>query len=82
MVQPPEAHESSLIYFKAFMNDKIKVVPLLRLICNSLREVYYSLNQIFLQEMYTDIVKSPSDEEDISNGFKFGYKAEPLQKMI
>jgi hypothetical protein len=28
--------------------------------------------------MCSDIVKSPSDEEDVSNGFKFGYKAETL----
>ena len=66
-------------YFKALMNDKIKVgAPDAPDFDSSLKDLYNKLNQAFLQEMCSDIVKNPDDPDEVSNGFKFGYKAEEL----
>ena len=67
-----------LEYFKAFMNAKISAGTSETIrIGPEIKGIYENLNQLFLENITSDIIKDPV-EGDVSSGFQFGYKAETL----
>ena len=77
--QAAGANNPRLAYFRAFMNSKIQVgAPSAPNLGGTIKEVYEKLNKLVLDEMFSLTTKDP--DGDISQGFKFGYKAEQIEK--
>ena len=77
--QAAQSNNPRLSYFKAFMNSKIQVgSPDAPNFSGILKDVYEKVNQLFINQMSSEVVSNPDGEN--SQGFDFGYKSEGLEK--
>jgi len=72
------ANHARLAYFRAFMQDKISNgAPNAPSFTAEINETYKKINNLFLNELKFSVVNGP--DGDLSNGFKFGYKADDIE---